>query len=270
MGIRIGTTSIASNQVTGDTLPVDTIVEYDGTTVPANWEQVYEDGWHSIGVVLTYSSADDPTYVVTTASDLTGPLSVGMKMKFTNNSTTFYGFITAIASGTITLYGGTDYDVANSAITAVYYSTEKAPYGFVINRDKWSVIYSTNTEQRETAPTTETFYNTGTVKIDVPIGRWNISESFTIQVNLASSGPISMFSTLSTSTSSSTVVKFDNYMTMSPFVYGSNVVRREAFQELTTKATYYLIFEPLTTIDSYRISGNGFSNTTIKAVCEYL
>lgn len=137
-------------------------------------------GWQLYNAVTpTYTSADDPTYVITFAAvDLTSLMSVGMKVKFTNNSTTFYGIITAIAfstNTTVTLYGGTDYDVANSAISNFYFSTDKAPQGFPLDPTKWSVLV-TDATQRSGAISATTWTNTGSTnaQITIPIGVWDV------------------------------------------------------------------------------------------------
>ena len=39
----------------------------------------------------------------------------------------------------LTLYGGTDYDLANSPIIEPYFSAAKAPFGFPLNEGKWRV-----------------------------------------------------------------------------------------------------------------------------------
>ena len=92
-------------------------------------------GWYPITTeaTLTYSSYNSTTKtgVVTTSATLAGLISVGMKMKFTQSSTVKYAIVTAITSTTITLFFGQNGGaVENAAITAVYFSTEKAPYGF--------------------------------------------------------------------------------------------------------------------------------------------
>ena len=56
MALYLGKDKIASNgTITGDTLPVGTIVEYDGTEVPVNWELV-EDG--NISEVIIINGGD--------------------------------------------------------------------------------------------------------------------------------------------------------------------------------------------------------------------
>src|SRR5574344_2269433 len=120
-------------------------------------------GWYQTGVspTFTYSSWDSTTKtgVVNSNLDLTPYLSVGMKVKFTQNSAIKYAFITAITSKQLTLFLGTDYSLNNSAISNSYYSMLKTPYGFPLNPDKWSVVYFNTTNIGPTALTANVWAN---------------------------------------------------------------------------------------------------------------
>src|ERR1035437_2862224 len=126
----------------------DTVDGYNANATPtannipvlhANALLPYSTGWFPIPTTLAYSTVDGHTFVVTTNSvDLTSYIGLGDRIKFTNNSTTFYGIVTAISSTTITLYGGTQYAVANSAITAPFFSHWKTPLGFLVRPDYWT------------------------------------------------------------------------------------------------------------------------------------
>lgn len=83
------------------------------------------DGWILVSDTWTYASAT----TVTVPSDATTKYSVGDKVKFSNGSTKYF-YITAVAATTITLNGGSDYTVANSAITSVYFSKAETPLSF--------------------------------------------------------------------------------------------------------------------------------------------
>ena len=131
-------------------------------------------------VIPTRASADDPTYGLQfNAVDLTSKVSVGQKITWKQNSTTRYGFVTAISfstNTTLTLYGGTDYDVDDTAtypISDVKFSSMKAPYGFPLSPDKWSIVYTHSGTSSQANPTGGVYYNLGG-SISVPIGEWNI------------------------------------------------------------------------------------------------
>ena len=132
-------------------------------------------GWVGANETWTYASDDDPTYTFTIASfDATAKYSAGMKVKLTNASVKYF-IITKVVfddpGSTITVYGGTDYDLANSAITLPYYSTQKAPFGFPLDPDKWTVKTTGTSYADTSAGSTEEFDST--LRVSVPIGCWN-------------------------------------------------------------------------------------------------
>jgi len=152
----------------------------EGAKAVAENEVNNQTGWEKKTTVIpTRASADDPTYVLTFAGvDLTSKVSLGMKIKWTQNSTVRYGFVTAISfstNTTLTLYGGTDYDVEDTsthAISDVYFSHHKAPLSFPLNPDKWSVeLFSSSRYSYNNLPTSYVHYNTN-AKIALPIGEW--------------------------------------------------------------------------------------------------
>lgn len=87
------------------------------------------DGWTAFGVTMTYASAT----TVTIAGDYTSYFPIGAKVKLTQ-TTVKYFYVGAATYGapntTLTLVGGSDYTVANAAITLPYYSYASAPRGF--------------------------------------------------------------------------------------------------------------------------------------------
>src|SRR5574344_1481438 len=112
-----------------------------------NWYNPLQSGWNYVNGTFTYSSYDSTTKtgVVNSNLDLTSYLSVGMKVKFTQNSAIKYAFTTAITSKQLTLFLGTDYSLNNSAISNSYYSLLKTPYGFPLNPTIWQLKIAINT-----------------------------------------------------------------------------------------------------------------------------
>lgn len=109
------------------------------------------DGWIPVTDSWTYASAT----TVTVPSDATAKYSVGDKIKFSQSGTKYF-YITAVAATTLTLNGGTDYTVANAAISSIYYSKASTPLNF----PQWFVY-------------TPTFANT-------TLGNGTVSGKFTI------------------------------------------------------------------------------------------
>jgi len=149
------------------------------------------DGWISPTTTIpTRSVSDDPEYeIVFAGEDLTGTLYPGMKLKFTQDGTVRYFFITKVtldgSDTDVRLYGGTDYDVGDTAslvISDVYYSREKAPAGFPMDPNKWSVEI-TDSSDYNVAATSGTWYNLGSLSIDVPIGIWKVTFRGCLRLN---------------------------------------------------------------------------------------
>jgi len=92
-------------------------------------------GWSMLksgDLLSVYSVVAPPTYMCSTNNDLTGYISVGMKIQLTQ-TTVKYFFVAAITPTKITIYGGDTYALAgNEPITNVSYSVVQAPYGFPI------------------------------------------------------------------------------------------------------------------------------------------
>ncbi len=84
------------------------------------------DGWIAVSDSWTYASAT----TITVPSDATAKYSVGDKIKIVQSASTKYFYITGVAATTLTVNGGTDYTVANSAISSIYYSKAASPLSF--------------------------------------------------------------------------------------------------------------------------------------------
>ena len=131
-------------------------------------------GWNSVSDTWTYLSADAPTFGITIPTDGTTKYSVGMRIKLTQ-TTVKYFIVTAVTATTLTVYGGTDYTLTNAAISAISYSGIKAPFGFPLNPDKWSVVVTDTTVRSQASSVASTWYNLGAVQISIPIGTWQLS-----------------------------------------------------------------------------------------------
>ena len=228
-------------------------------------------GFTSISATLTFSSADAPTYVCTTSTDLTGIIGVGYRIKLTHSASTKFFIVTAIDASSITLYGGTDYTLAATAITAPYYSNVKAPLGFPLDPLKWQVNATDSTE-RSQVPVAGTWYNLGSLSITVPIGCWHLSYDSDVYINEPSGGSVQ--ASLSTANNSES----DGDMTCQAYVSAadglSTHMHKSKYVNLSTKTIHYLIEKTAqASVDSIRInlSAGGETTTSIlRAVCAYL
>jgi Concanavalin A-like lectin/glucanases superfamily len=104
----------------------------------------------------------------------------------------------------LTIYHGTDFMLANSAITNFMYSVVKAPYGFSIDPAKWSIVYSNNVNLTQATPTALSWYNVGN-SITIHIGAWNMH--YKCRADMAHAGVASsgIRTTLSAANNSETI-----------------------------------------------------------------
>lgn len=234
-------------------------------------------GWVSISATLTYSSADAPTYVCTTSTDMTGSIGVGCRIKLTHSASTKYFIVTAIDASTITLYGGTDYTLAATAITAPYFSNVKAPLGFPLDPTKWTQILTNATEYSQATPTQDTWYNlNAALSLVIPIGVWDVDYQTNVYSSDVGNATGSVHVTLSTANNSESNASFTcrQVVTGTVSVVTQNHSRR-ATVVLAAKATHYLnvLVADSGAVDSVRINvslGGNTTNTVIRAISAYL
>lgn len=245
------------------------------------------DGWMPGIGTWSYSSADSPTFVISINANVTAILSVGMRIKLTQ-TTTKYFIITAIGSYSagatlVTVYGGTDYTLANAAISNPYYSNARAPFGFSLDPTKWTVVTSNTSNCAKATPTAAVWYGNTDLSptapnISIPIGVWHIEYGLTLDMTatLAAVSTVGGRVTLSTaSNSESDSAMSKSFATVFPIVTGG--VLRVPFNlapmkilSVASKTTYYLnVYANVSVITSLNIRGDLFA-TLIRARCAYL
>ena len=185
-----------------------------------------------------------------------------------------YGFVTALSySGgntSLTLYGGTDYDVDDTstyAISDVKFSSMKAPYGFPLDHDKWSEEYTSSSLASQSSASAGTWYNLGSAQLSVPIGSWNVFYEVIAQGNDVSTN---LQVTLSTTTNTET----DSKVTCSAHQSGENNTQASFFRKkelsLSVKDTYYLLCRSDGDASSNLYFRGDYGDTIIKATIAYL
>ena len=96
------------------------------------WISAVEERW-------TFAGADDPTFTLNVSGEFTWKYCKGQRVRLQQGSLKYF-IITGVgyASGStvLTLYGGTDYDLASSPIIEPYFSAAKAPFGFPLDESK--------------------------------------------------------------------------------------------------------------------------------------
>lgn len=255
--------------------------EFLDKTVPGLISTANESslGWITASESFAYSSSDDPTYVITTSGDLTAKYQAGMKIRLLDSSLKYF-IITKVEFSSpntiITLYGGTDYDLTGGSISNVSFSTHKAPFGFPGSPEKWTVSLVDTTDRNQSSPSDGTWYNLGSLSIDIPIGVWDINYVANIQsTSTIISGEQYVQTTLSTANNSEsnktytrdTSINFANITTNSE-VRGTHTAK--FILDLSTKDTYFLNHRTTGTPTDLDLFGSTNVPTTIKAVCAYL
>jgi len=207
-------------------------------------------GWFALGA-CTYETADAPTFQFSIAADVTGFIGLGNRIKLTQTTVKYFVVVGvgAYSGGKtiITVHGGTDYTLANAAITLPYFSTHKAPFGFPLDNNKWDVVITNASTVTQTTPTIDVYYNLGTTasQITVPIGLWDLSFQVIGQsVSTAAQIKANIVIALSTSNSSvsdNELKGFLNSTGASATVAIIGEIYRSKTILLTAKQLYYLI-----------------------------
>lgn len=207
VSINVGTAPVTRGIEKSNIIPAPSTSGNVLTSNGATWTSAAPTGggnaWTAGTGTWSYSSADSPTFVISVNNDQTALIGVGMRIKLTQ-TTAKYFIVTAVGAYSggatlITVYGGTDYTLANAAITNPYYSNIKAPFGFPMAKSKWTVAaLSDSTNRSQASPTSGTIYNLGSLSLSVPIGEWDGEFKAVVDGARASAGGVSHQCTLST------------------------------------------------------------------------
>ncbi|HUV84165.1 MAG TPA: hypothetical protein VMV86_00565 [Methanosarcinales archaeon] len=224
------------------------------------------DGWIAAGETWIYASADAPTYTITVPTDATTKYSAGMRIKLKHNGSVKYFIITKVAATVLTLYGGTDYTLADTAITLPYYSVVKAPLGFPLSPNKWTVKTSDTTSRSQATPTQNTWYNLGAVGLVTPIGSWRVYYGVVTAIDTAAKIIQVTLSTANNSESDSL-----NTSGMEAQIIGErDYLSKELVMDLTSKTTLYLNTRTPSASSATIYNINTICALVIRAVCAFL
>lgn len=106
-----------------------------------NWVaiSVASDGWVDAAESWAYASAT----TITVPSGAASKYAKGDKIKLTQ-TTVKYFYIVGVADTVLTVTGGSDYTVANAAISANYYSHQTSPVGFPMEMNCAALTWNTS------------------------------------------------------------------------------------------------------------------------------
>jgi len=233
-------------------------------------------GWVEAGETWVFGAIDAPSFTFTVAGvDLTDKYSAGMRVKYTNDGSVKFGIITKVVfstNTTVTIYGGTDYALVDSAITLPYYSTQKAPQGFPLDPIKWTVVVDMASGGPQNTPTPDTWYNlAATHQIEVPIGAWKLSAHGRLGGTIGTAADMRFQMTISTANNSETDGGATVGMSLNDCKeLWSIVENRPYYVTIATKDIYYINvrFRGTAATNIYFQSTGGSKD--IRAVCAYL
>lgn len=239
-------------------------------------EAIPYNGWISAGETWTYASADGPTYTFTISGDKTSKYSAGMRIRLKQGGSYLYFIITVISystpNTTITVYGGTDYVLANAAITDNYYSPVKAPLDFPLNPIKWTVKVTDSTERIQVNPVQNTWYNIGTTneQITIPIGCWNVSYKVNLGAYRDTVGSAYITGTLSTANNSESDTDCSSFTGTGGITSAYAPATIVKTLNIVSKTTYYLNARTVAAGVAGILFPNGMGKMVLLAVCAYL
>jgi hypothetical protein len=193
-------------------------------------------------VDLTYSSADTPVFVISSSADISESVSPGMRLRLSQSTGgTKYFIVVAIDTSTLTLYGGTDYELENETIDDPVFSSAKAPVGFPLNPDKWTVSLIDTSDRNQSNPSNGTWYNLGSLSIDVPIGVWKLGYSAELYLNNSPATILDSSLTLSTSNNSESNPSLTSRYVVQDLATHTVFTKQEKNISLSSKTTYYVL-----------------------------
>ncbi|MBN8654835.1 MAG: hypothetical protein J0M11_03795 [Anaerolineae bacterium] len=209
-------------------------------------------GWIEDDATATWTyvsaNADGNTFEMYRSGDVTETFTPGMRFRCKQGAGYLIFILHAVSaydSGndrtTLTFFGGTDFDLADAAITDVAYSTARFPLGFTVGEENWSVKITDTTVRSRVSPVSDTFYNLHSSHvINIPVGLWRVK--FQCLVTISGGSIVAqLFVALSTSSSSASDLEFMDHIAVLGVAGVS--FSASAFKELevTTETPYYLI-----------------------------
>lgn len=228
-------------------------------------------GWISANETWTYASASSPQFTCTVSGDVSGKYNAGMKVMLWQ-TTKKYFIITKVAysagSTTLTLYGGTDYTLANATIVNPCFSMVRVPQGFPMDKTKWTVKVTDTSSRVQATPVSGTWYNLGSISITIPTGCWDVD--YKVHVYFPKGAATDAYTTLSTANNSESDTEFSTRYDVQANSDPGLTLWHGKTLTLTSSTAYYLNTKTGTASVSNIYNNNDQVKLVIRAICAYL
>jgi hypothetical protein len=149
----------------------------------------------------------------------------------------------------------------------------KAPSGFPLDPNKWTVETVDTSTRSQSSPTAGVWYNPGSLGITIPIGIWRVRYQGNIGFLKAGNTDQSVYSTLSTANNSESNTRFTAAFlrrnTGASANYGYAAAINDHIIVLSAKTQYYLNIKTIDAEDSISVQGT-VQPTVIQAISDYL
>jgi len=224
--------------------------------------------------VETITTADADVYLVHINEDVTGLIGPNLKVRLYNPTVKYFGILSvgAYADGVtpVYLFGGKDYVLDGlEAISNVSFSSARAPIGFPMNPDKWSIVYSDSTLQFAGSLANDTWVNINNASLRLPPGLWDVGYKVSAEVLCVSYATAIILSATLSDADNTSIAERENFV----HIVGSVANYRNSFfhnktVELSAEQTYYLntkYYVTGATVD-YLANGGDATPTVIRAV----
>ncbi len=247
----------------------------------------------TFNIQSAYSLSNDITDLnTTTPNDLTAQGSAlatnadspfGLQADGTTAGTTDYAIITKTAfstNTTLTVQVPEGNTIPTSGgVSAVSYSTQKAPYGFTTDFDRWSLVVLLKSQTAFTTTTTAAvFVNPGSGQITVPVGSWNLSYQGNISQENSSASIHAPVVALSTANNAVSDLELSaGYVIRSSSTsIGASPATLSKLVSVSSATPYYVIATIVAGAGTITVSTNGASlvddlgDGVLKIVCAHL
>jgi len=218
-------------------------------------------------LVAYYKLDGDLNDSTSNANNLTG--SGGAVATTSDNAmkSTEYGIITKVASGAVTVFTGTDYNIPNLTLSTPSYSGNKLPVGFNPAPEKWTL---TTLDSRD-VNTSSASYVTANIVLSIPTGVWDTTIKVHQQHNTTTTNTRRQNATLSSDGSTETHPRLTATLGQggnASGVIGVTTFARDPGVTVTTQTAFTVLYRASTPTGN--IAGASAEASVLLATCGYI